>query len=154
MGSNTLKIVRRKIAPVIIVPPDAQFTSTKNVALISDLKDVTRTIPQEPIKKVLSMFNANLHVLNVDSEHYIELTDEYKAEKSKLNEMLKDYKPEFSFMRLYDFIDAIDEFVKNNKIDLILTIPKNDSFLSNLFKITHTSKLAYHSHVPIVAIHS
>jgi hypothetical protein len=37
---------------------------------------------------------------------------------------------------------------------MIITIPKNQSFISNLFKITHTSKLAYHSHVPIVAIQS
>jgi nucleotide-binding universal stress UspA family protein len=154
MGSNTLKIVKRKIAPVIIVPPDAQFTSARNVAFISDLKDVSKTVPAGPLRKVLAMFNANLHILNVNSDLYIELTDEYKAEKEKLDEIVEGFNPSYSFMRLYDFMDAIDEFVKDNNIDMLLTIPKNDSFLSNLFKTTHTSKLAYHSHVPIVAIHS
>lgn len=154
MGSNTLKIIRRKIAPVFIVPPDAQFASAKNIAFISDLRDVDKTIPSGPLKKVLGMFKANLHVLNVNSEHYIELTDEYKAEKEKLDKIVKDFNPTYSFMRLYDFMDAIDEFVKDNNIDMLLTVPKNDSLLSNFFKTTHTSKLAYHSHIPIIAIHS
>jgi nucleotide-binding universal stress UspA family protein len=154
MGSNTLKIIRRKIAPVFIIPPDAQFASAKNIAFVSDFKDVAKTVPQGPLRKILNMFNANLHVVNVNSEHYIELTDEYKAEKVKLNEILKDFNPTYSFIRLYDFVDAIDAFVKDNNIDMLLTVPKNDSLLSNFFKTTHTSKLAYHSHIPIIAIHS
>ncbi|HLK28451.1 MAG TPA: universal stress protein [Puia sp.] len=154
MGSNTLKVVRRKIAPVIIVPPDAQYKAAKNVLLISDLKDVDRTIPTEPIKDMLSFLKAKLYILNVDSEHYIELSDEYKEEKAKLDAIVKDFNPEYSFMRLYDFVDAIDEFVEDNKIDMILTVPKNDSTLSNFFKTTHTSRLAYHSHIPIIAIHT
>ncbi len=154
MGSNTLRVVRRNIAPVVIVPPDAKFNPAKNVLLISDLKEVTRTIPEVPLKNVLGFLQAKLYVVNVDSAHYIEPTDAYKAEKNKLDEMVKEFNPEYSFMRLYDFGDAIDAFVKDNNIDIILTVPKNDSMLSNVFKTTHTSKLAYHSHIPIIAIHS
>ena len=154
MGSNTLKIVRRKIAPVIIVPPDAEFKGIKNIMFISDLKDVSKTIPAEPIKKVLNLLKANLHIVNVDSEHYIEPTDEYKAEKAKLDAIVKDFNPEYSFIRLFDFLDTVDQLAADKNIDMILTIPKNDSFFSNLFKITHTSKLAYHSHIPIIAVHS
>jgi nucleotide-binding universal stress UspA family protein len=154
MGSNTLKMIERQIAPVIIVPPDARSESARNVMLISDFKDVENTIPIEPIKKVLNLFNPSLFVVNVDHEHYVELTEDYKVERAKLEHMLADYNPEFFFMRLYDFIDAINQFVTDRNIDMILTIPRHHSFLSNLFKTTHTSKLAYHSHVPIVAIHS
>ena len=154
MGSNTLKIVERQIAPVIIVPPDARSESAKNVMLISDFKDVENTIPIEPIKKVLNLFNPSLFIVNVDHEHYVELTEDYKVERAKLEHMLADYNPEFFFIRLYDFIEAINQFVTDRNIDMILTIPKHHTFLSNLFKSTHTSKLVYHSHVPIVAIHS
>lgn len=68
--------------------------------------------------------------------------------------MLGDFNPEFYFIRIFDFMEAINQFVMDKKIDLILTVPKQRSFLTNLFKTTHTSKLAYHSHVPIVAINS
>ena len=153
MGSNTLNVVNRRIAPVIIVPPDAQFKSAKNVMFISDFKDIEKTTPLESIKGVLNFFQADLHIVNVDSEHYVELTEEYKIEKAKLEEMFKAFNPEYYFIRLYDFMDAINQFVEDKNIDMILTVPKNHSFLTNVFKTSHTSKLAYHSHVPIIAIH-
>lgn len=154
MGSNTLNVVNRRIAPVIIVPPDAQFTGIKNVMLISDFKDVERTIPVAPIKEILKLIKPNLHIVNVDHEHFVELTEEYKSERAKLDKMLKEFNPEYYFIRLYDFTDAINQFVLDKGIDMILTVPKSHSFLKNVFKTSHTSKLAYHSHVPIVAIHS
>jgi hypothetical protein len=51
-------------------------------------------------------------------------------------------------------VEAINQFVADNHIDLILTFPRKHSFLSNVFKTTNTTKLAYHSHVPIVAINA
>ena len=39
MGSNTLNLATRKItAPLMIVPPEAQFKDAKNIMLISDFK--------------------------------------------------------------------------------------------------------------------
>ena len=152
MGSNTLNIVQRAIAPVIIVPPDAHSVSAKNVMLLTDFKDIEDTIPMENVKAVLDLFKPRLHIVNVDHEHYVQVTDEYKAERTKLENQLKAYNPEFYFIRLFDFIEATNQFVSDNHIDLILTFPRKHSFLSNMFKTTSTSKLAYHSHVPIVAI--
>ncbi|HTI12184.1 MAG TPA: universal stress protein [Puia sp.] len=152
MGSNTLNIVKRGIAPVIIVPPDAHSQSAKNVMLLTDFQDVDTTIPIGPVKSLLNLFNPRLHIVNVDHEHYVQVTDEYKVERGKLEEKLKEYNPEFYFIRLFDFMEAINQFVADNKIDLILTFPRKHSFLSNVFKTTNTTKLAYHSHVPIVAL--
>jgi hypothetical protein len=101
---------------------------------------------------VLNLFKPRLHIVNVDHEHYVQITDAYKAEQNKLEASLADFKPEFYFIRLFDFMDAINQFVADNDIDLILTFPRKHSFLSNVFKTTNTVKLAYHSHVPIVAI--
>jgi len=154
MGSNALDMAKESVCPVIIVPPNATYSQVKNVLLASDFKDVDSTIPIEPLKATLNAFNKPaLHIVNVYSEHYVELTDDYKAERAKLELMLKDYKPEFYFIRLFDFTDAISQFAHDKNIDLILTVPKYHSFLGGLFKTSHTKKLAYHSHVPIVAIH-
>jgi nucleotide-binding universal stress UspA family protein len=152
MGSNTLNIVKRGIVPVIIVPPDARSESAKNVMLLTDFQDIENTIPIKSVKAVLDLFKPSLHVVNVDHEHYVELTEEYKAERVKLENMLAGYNPEFSFIRMFDFVEAANQFVVDRNIDLIMTFPRKHSFLSNVFKTTNTTKLAYHSHVPIVAI--
>lgn len=151
MGSNTLNIVKRGIVPVIIVPPDATSQSAKNVMLLTDFKDIEHTIPVAPVKSILNLFRPSLHVVNVDHEHYVEVTEDYKKERARLESMLSEYNPEFYFIRLFDFVEATNQFVHDKKIDLILTFPRKHSFLSNVFKTTSTSKLAYHSHVPIVA---
>jgi nucleotide-binding universal stress UspA family protein len=153
MGSNTLKIVERRTCPVMIVPPLAQFKGIQDVMITSDFKDVEKTIPVEPLKRLLDLFKANLHVVNVDAEHYVELTDEYKEQRGKLESILADYHPQFYFIRLFDFVDAVNQFVEDKEIDVIVTIPREHSFLSKMFRTSYTKKLAYHSHVPIIAIH-
>jgi nucleotide-binding universal stress UspA family protein len=153
MGSNTLDMAKEGVCPVLIIPPDAKYRKIKNVVLASDFKEVDTTIPVAPLKATLDLFKPALHIVNVDSEHYVELTDEYKAERKKLEKMLQEYAPEFYFIRQYDFFDAISQFVSDKNIDLIFIVPKDRSVLSGLFKTSHTKKLAYHSHVPIVAIH-
>lgn len=153
MGSNTLNLVDKGICPVMIIPPDATYHPIRNIAFASDLKEVETTTPIAAIKGVLKIFNASLHVVNVDSEHYVDITDEYKAERAKLEKMFAGYNPEFYFIRQYDFQEAISQFSLDRAIDAIIIVPKRNSFLSGLFKTSHTKKLAYHSHIPIVAIH-
>ncbi|MET0299711.1 MAG: universal stress protein [Flavitalea sp.] len=153
MGSNSLNMAREAVCPVIIVPPDAQYKQIKNVLFASDFKNVESTTPKAQLKSVLDLFQPDLHIVNVDDEHYVELTEEYRVQRNKLETMFADYNPQFYFIRFYDFLDAISSFTADKNIDLILTVPRKHGFLTNIFKTSHTKKLAYHSHVPIVAVH-
>ncbi len=154
VGSNTLDMVNRNVCPVIIVPPHSTYKGIKNVLLATDFKDVENSVPAKSIQAVLNIFKSDVHVVNVDSEHFVELTEEYKEEKAKLELILEGYKAEYSFIRQYDFVEAINQFAADKDIDLILTIPKKHSLLSKLFVTSHTKKLAYQSELPVVAIHA
>jgi nucleotide-binding universal stress UspA family protein len=153
IGSNALSMVNKNVCPVMIVPPEATYTGIKRVILTSDFKDVENTIPIKSLQAILSIFSPMVYVVNVDSEHYVEVTEEYKTERAKIDNMISGYDREYYFIRLYDFVEAINQFASDYKVDLIITVPKNHSFLSGLFKTSHTKKLAYHSHVPLIAIH-
>jgi nucleotide-binding universal stress UspA family protein len=152
MGTNTLNVVRHVSCPVMIIPPEAKFHGIKNVLFTSDFKDVARTTPFVQLKNILDFFKPKLNILNVDSEHYIELTDEFKLEREAMENKLEAYNPEFSFLRAYDFLDGINKFAEAKDIDAIITVPRKHGFISQLFKTSHTKKLAYHSHVPTIAI--
>jgi nucleotide-binding universal stress UspA family protein len=153
IGSNALSMVNRNVCPVMIVPPEATYTGINKVVITSDFKDVENTIPVKSLQAILSIFNPTVYVVNVDSEHYVEVTEEYKAQRAKIDNMISGYKREYYFIRLYDFVEAINQFAADYQVDLIITVPKNHSFLSGLFKTSHTKKLAYHSHVPLITIH-
>ena len=153
MGSNTLKLAENKYIPVLIVPEDSKYIGMKNVLLATDLKDVVNTIPSGPIKKILKEFQLSLHVINVNEEHYIALTEEHEAEKRKISEMFNDFKPEFYFLRLFDVEEAINQFALDKNIDLIINVHKEHSLISKIFKESHTNKLAFQSQVPLLVVH-
>jgi nucleotide-binding universal stress UspA family protein len=153
MGSNTLKMVDKNVCPVMIIPPEASFREIKNVVFTSDFQNVEGTTPVLFIKSVLKFFKPNLHIINVDSSHYVSLTEDYQEARAKMLEMFKEFNPEFYFIGMNDFHEALNQFVYDKNIDLIVTVPRYHSFLSNVFKSSHTKKLVYHSLVPILAAH-
>lgn len=152
-GSNTLKMAATKACPVLIVPEKAALSDIKNVMLTSDFKDTLNTTPSEPIKDILRTFNPTLHVINVDKDHYISLTENYEKQKQDLKKLFEGFNPEFYFMRLFDVEEALNLFAEDKKIDLIIAIQKNHSFMENLFHRSHTKMLSYQSKVPILVIH-
>lgn len=152
-GSNTLKLIDRNLYPVMIIPPDAVYKGINNVAFASDLKNVEASTPSALISSVLEMFNPKLHIVNVDKEIYVSIPQEMEEQKSKLKEMFSNFKTEFYFITMNDFFQAIDNFVKDYSIDILITVPKHQSNSTSLFKTTHTKRLAYHSHIPILAAH-
>ena len=153
MGSNALNVVNVGTCPVIIVPPNAVYKPINKILFACDFKNVSTTIPVAPIKSILNLFKPTVLIVNVDTDHYVEVSDEYKSQRAILEKLFQEYTPEFYFIRMYDFQDSISSFAADRDIDLILTIPRKHHFLTGLFKTSHTKKLAYHSHVPILAVH-
>src|SRR5688572_4660716 len=75
--SNTIKMAEENVCPVMIIPQNAKYNGITNISLASDFKDVDATTPVLAIKTVLEIFEAQLHIVNVDNEHYVALTEEY-----------------------------------------------------------------------------
>jgi nucleotide-binding universal stress UspA family protein len=121
--------------------------------LTSDFKNTLNSTPSVPIKAFLNAFKPQLHIVNVDNEHYISLTENYEAEKQELKKMFEDYHPEFYFMRLFDVDEAINLFAETRNIDMIIAIQKNRSFIRKLLNTGRTKTLMYHSHLPIMIMH-
>ncbi|MBD0375623.1 MAG: universal stress protein [Flavisolibacter sp.] len=153
MDSNSLEVVERKICPVIIVPPNATFSPVKNVALACEFKNVVTTVPTEQLKSVLELFHPKLHIVNVDSEQYITVTEDVLVQRNTLLEMFQDFNPEFHFITTYNFTETITQFVKDYAIDILITIPRRHSFFAQVFKTRNTKKLAFESPIPILAAH-
>jgi nucleotide-binding universal stress UspA family protein len=151
-GSNTLKMVETKSCPVLIVPNNAQASDIKHAMLASDFKDSLNVTPSGPIKDFLKVFKPTLHIVNVDKDHYISLTENYEKEKKVLNDMFSEFNPEFYFMRLYDIDEALNLFAEEMNIDLIIAIHKHHSFIDKLLHGSRTKELSYHSKMPILVM--
>ncbi len=152
-GSNTLKMAEKNVCPVLIVPEQARYHGIRNVLIASEMKYVDESPVLIAAKRVLNDFKPLVHILNVDSSHYISLTENFKTERDKMEELLAEFNPEFYFMRLFDFHESINLFSRDKNIDMIIMGPKHHSFFDRLFKTQHTKTVIYQSEVPVLAIH-
>lgn len=152
IGSTAVSVVKNTKVPVIIVPSETPYTSIKNVMLACDYKKVVETTPLQPIKNILDATKAALYIVNV-YENEKEITSNKTYQQELLHSLLKEYNPRFHFVYNENFITGINAFAEANNIDLIITIPKRHHFFEGLFKESHTKKLAFHSHIPLLYIH-
>ena len=152
-GSNTLKLSEKEVCPVLIVPDDAVYNDISNALITTELKAVEETPTLLAVKKMLQLFKPSLHILNINSSHYIALTEDFKKERDKMEVILSEFNPEFYFMRLFDFHESVDVFARDKNIDLIIIAPRYHNFYERLFKTQHTKKLIYQSKVPVLTIH-
>jgi nucleotide-binding universal stress UspA family protein len=112
-GGKTINAVRQLAWPLIVVPPDAKFTSLKKIGLACDLKNVVDTIPVKEIKGLVKEFHAQLHVLHASSETDGSLTAETVEETGWLQEILGDLNPEYHFIKgAEDIEQSINDFAE------------------------------------------
>ena len=151
IGSNAVSVSLHSTIPVIIVPPEASFKKINQVVLACDFKQVLETTPISPLKKLLESTGAALHVLHVNSSAEKSLNVSF--ETMVLDGLLKGNNPQYHFVENESFTVGINLFADNNNIDLIITMPKKHGFFDSLFKKSHTKRLAFHSHLPLMVMH-
>src|SRR6478735_763409 len=157
IGSTTLFVAKHTKVPVIIVPPKAGFTRIESVMLASDFEKSDKTIPIEPIRKIVDETKAKLLVFHLEEnedENAVTYSSSPEGESYALYTLLQDLAPEYHFEKNKDFVEAINEFALEKGVDLIITIPKKHGFFEGLFSTSHTKALAFHSHVPLMVVHT
>lgn len=85
-----------------------------------------------------------------DDKHFSQDTP---LQISQLNEMLNKYQPEYHFVNDRDVVSAIMHFAGEQKISLIITIPKKHDLFHQLFHRRISEKLIYHTHIPLLCLH-
>ncbi len=153
VSSNTLKMAETKACPVLIVQESAKYTGIKNVMLATDLQNTYYTTPAESIKKFLATFSPALHIVNVNSDHYIALTEQYEREKKALQGLFSEFNPEFYFLRFFDVEDGLHLFAQEKNIDLIISIQRDHSMMHRLFRPSTTKNISYQGNVPVLVVH-
>jgi nucleotide-binding universal stress UspA family protein len=152
VGSNTMKVINHLAFPLLVVPACARFKPFKKIGFACDFEKVVETTPVDLIKQLAEDFKAELIVLNVDfqNKHFKTETPE---ESMLLDHLLFRLKPRYQFLEGKDLTSTIDEFAQKNELDILITIPKTHGAFERFFKGTHTSKLIYHTHIPLICVH-
>ena len=153
IGSITTSLIKKAKCPVLAIDKHIKFKSIKKIALACDYSEINTKEIFTPLKELAQVFNSHVYVLNVVRELEPIFTVTKSVKGIKLNHTLEDVTHSFHYTESEDIIDGINDFVDEKKIDMLVMIPRMHSVLRNLFNESVTKRMAFHTKVPLLALH-
>jgi nucleotide-binding universal stress UspA family protein len=150
MGSSVFHIMNHVGYPTVMVPENALFNEIKNIGLACDFKKSDEEIPFESITEWLSLFKANIEIINIAGNNK-GFKAEQLAESTSLEIRLNAFKPHFNFLTSNNIADELNDFVNTHPLDLLMVFPRKHG----VFGLFHKSKSRFiinHSQLPILSI--
>ena len=153
VGSNTIYIAHHLKYPVLVIPPKASFTPVRQIGFACDYKQIEESLPVQLLKKIITDFNAQLFVINVDfqDEHF---TPEMVHENFAIRDLFEDNHPKFASIESENVTEGLNRFAEKNGIDWIVVIPKKHTILQKIFNRSHSTDLLFHTHLPVLCLHN
>jgi len=153
IGSNTIHVVENTDIPVLIVPREAVWKDVEKIGWACDYKDILKTAPVSSIRYFLNELKAKLVIIHNDLDPMSFDPEQYNN-SALVHDLLHDLKPEAINLTSENFAESIDRYAIDNDVDMVMVVPKKHGWFSSLFKTRFTTKLAFHTHVPILCLRS
>lgn len=153
IGSTATDVIRQSLTPVMVIPLQAKFKQFKKIVLATDYSIGTDTHLLEPIKEFCRIFYLKLFVLNVVKE--LELIGvEKEVSRMRMQNYFEDLEHTHYYLEDDDIIHGLNNFIDQYSIDIIAMLPHRHNLFSRLFKEGNTKKMAFHTHIPLLALPS
>jgi len=153
IGSLTTSLIRKGKCPVLAINEKVKFRSIKKIVLAYDYQKIAYKTILEPLKDFVKLFKSHVYLLNVMPELEIASPTRKKVAGNQIEHALEEFSHSFKFLENNDIVDGINEFVDENNIDMIVMIPRKHSLLESVFQGSNTKRMAFHSHIPLLALH-
>ncbi len=155
MGNSGNSSIHHLPYPLIFVPENAAFHFIKKIVLACDLDDIAGGVPvaSSILKELRDSFGSIFEVINICTasqyhQNEAEAAFEFDCWKDKLHKLY----PEVHFVRMKKIDQGIGEYLDSHPADLVLVFPKKHNILE--FHSSYSKKIALHSKVPVMSIHS
>jgi nucleotide-binding universal stress UspA family protein len=154
MGSNTAAVIESTIIPVIAIPQHQAFRPWKKIVLATNLHAVYDEV-LAPVVELIKIFDAHLHIIHVDYKHNPHLNEQAKHLTSQLTRLIgSDQNLKFEVINGSSITQAINEFVRQHKPDLLVMTKEEHSNFERIFIPSTTVSIAHHAEVPLLVLHS
>ena len=115
-------------------------------------KSINKTV-LNPLKEFVKLFKSQVFILNVVYEDEKIPSLENAVAGIKMEHDLEEIRHSYHFIKNEDIVTGINMFVAKEKADMIAIIPRKHNILSNIFQERNTKKMAFHTSIPLLALH-
>jgi nucleotide-binding universal stress UspA family protein len=152
IGSNTLRLMKECLAPLLIIPSKVDFKPIQKLMLAWDHKDTRQTLPVFSLTAIVQALQAKLFVVYIDNNSS-QTAAEIVEEGRDLHELLRPLNPEVHSPKQRSVTDGLLQFVDEHEINLMAIVPKKASFLEEFFNQSSTRKIALRTEIPMLILH-
>jgi nucleotide-binding universal stress UspA family protein len=152
LGSVTTGVLQDTHKPLLIVPDNTTFSMPRKIAFACDYHNALGAGPVLELKRFVKLFNAELFVIHVAIPDEKIVANE-AISGIRLENELDGIPHTLHFPSNPDIVNGLNEFQESHQIDLLVMVPKRHSLLSRIFHRSNTKRMAFHTHVPILALH-
>jgi len=157
IGSTTAGVIFHAKVPVLAIPentPDNWLEKFSRVAYATNF-DANDFLAIDRLMKLMSPFETKVMCLHVDQGRNGRL-DEAMLEgmRQALCEKYPHSNFECHLIHHPDFSDAVDNFIRENQIDLLAMTTHKRNLLTRLFNPSLTRKMVMHTQTPLLIFHA
>ncbi|HET6558341.1 MAG TPA: universal stress protein [Prolixibacteraceae bacterium] len=157
IGSTTAGVIFNARVPVLAIPEmtkDNWLENFKRIAYATNF-DSHDFIAIDRLMKLISPFDTKVICLHVDLDNTPKLDE---AMLEGMREALCEKYPKASFechlVRNKKFPEAVDQFIKENSIDVLALTTHRRNLITRLFNPGIARKMVVHTHTPLLIFHA
>ncbi|MCW5519868.1 universal stress protein [Aureitalea sp. L0-47] len=145
LGSITGKLVKQTEIPMLIVPKDYLFRKANTILLALKRPNFEKENVLDPLKDLLSLFNAQLNVLRVRTPDVAESDD---VMDEQLKEIMSGYK-ETENATIYQ---GVLEHFQSHQPDILCVLRRKRGFFKKLSEKNHVLKKDFYTSKPLLVL--
>ncbi len=150
IGSNAEKVLENARCPVLAIPKEARYHPVNDIVYASDLREGDKPALKQ-LAQFAALYDATIHVLHVFTGSEEDVTS-YNEELPKwVGSYIEPNQVTFESVYGEDKELALDQYIKTQKADLLAMLTKKHNFFQRMFSSDLTKKMAYHTHIPLLA---
>lgn len=153
LGSIATALIREAACPVLVIDREVRFRSPAKIVLAADYQEAVPIKSFKLLKNLLTNFDAHLYILHISSEYGDEIDLDELIEKYDLDDSFKYYDHSLISTKNSEVIEGINDFVAVHDADMVVMVPRKHNFVERIFREPTVNKMAFHSKVPLLALH-
>ncbi len=151
LGSNTASIIEKATVPVLAVPHDAEFSDIKNIVYAYD--DIKSGLPSfNWLLGFAELYDSEITLLHIieSKKNTLELN---KQEFEKIKQSVGYDKIRLELVVEENVLEGINDYINSNDVDILVMAIRKRTLLDKIFNRSLTKKMAYHTKIPLLALH-
>lgn len=152
VGTITAEVMKHAPCPVMAVPASAAFKPYKKIVFATNYTEGD-FLYVEQVLEFARPFGAELILLHISSGEF-ERAIEYDAIerfKERIKEDSRYKNVQFKLLESRDVYQGLNLYLEEIQADLVAMTMRKRSFIQKIFQRSVTRKMAYHSHIPLIA---